>query len=80
MIEPAKNRLKEIRKVKGLTMEQVYLGICSKRHYIRLEKNECEINITYLCHFSNRLGVSIEKLIKEPSRYQSFSNILKEIY
>ena len=67
MIQQVYNCLKKTRKSKNLTIAEMCEGICSKRHCIRLENNECELNITYLYYFVQKLEVSIEDLIEMPS-------------
>ena len=58
--------LKEIRLQKKFTQKEVYEGICSDRHYIRIENNEVNPATDILMAIAKRLDVSIEELfIKE---------------
>ncbi|MBK0348281.1 helix-turn-helix transcriptional regulator [Aerococcaceae bacterium zg-ZJ1578] len=56
-------KIKEIRKAKHMTQQQVYQDICSDRHYSRIENNQSNISIYLLLEFAERLNCMVDDLI-----------------
>ncbi|MDO4431948.1 MAG: helix-turn-helix transcriptional regulator [Aerococcaceae bacterium] len=57
-------RLKEIRSALGLTQKSVYDGICSRKHYSRIENNRGKMSIFLLIKFSQRLRIPMEQMVQ----------------
>lgn len=55
-------RLKEIRQEKRLRQEDAYEGICSQRHYSRIENNKSNISVYLLLEFATRLESSLDDM------------------
>ncbi|MBK0347334.1 helix-turn-helix transcriptional regulator [Aerococcaceae bacterium zg-ZJ1578] len=59
-----KLKIKEIRLAKGMTQKEVYINICSRKQYSRIENNQCETSLYFAASIAKRLGVVVEEIIE----------------
>lgn len=71
--------IKQIRHLKGSTQKEIYLNLCSRRQYSRIENNKSLPSIFLLYSFALRLGVPMESLVDLNKNEERLVNNLGEL-
>lgn len=71
--------IKQIRHLKGMTQKEIYLNLCSRRQYSRIENNQSLPSIFLLYSFALRLDVSMESLVYLNENEELLVNNLGEL-
>lgn len=68
-MEKIKYRLKEARKLKGMSLQEAATQLGFSRQYLnKIELNGCALDSEQLIKFANIYGVKIDYLIPNPNR------------
>ena len=55
--------IRKYRLLQNYTQKDLYSNLCSRRHYLRIEKGEIIPSVFILYHLAKKLSVAIEELI-----------------
>lgn len=55
---------KKIRAQRALTQREIYSGLCSRRHYSRIENGHQLPSVYLLYYFAKRFGLLMEDLLE----------------